>query len=127
MAELIFVAGVFVIALCLAILLAPQLLRRILAYFAIGSRLYLAGAIRIALGLAVLSLAVRARYWGYVITLAIIITASGLSIFFFALRRSKKLLFRLKDQSDSTLRLYAITGLALWGLLLYCLFPLLNR
>ena len=119
----ILILGYSVIALCLAMLAAPKILRAILDFFSIGNRPYLAGLFRLALGILLLSLATQARFWGYVVTIGIISAASGMCVFFFALRRTKKLFSRARKQSSLILRLYAITGLVVWALLVYSLLP----
>lgn len=124
MAEIVFVTGVLVIILCLAGLLKPNLIRRMVDFFFVGSRLYLAGVIRLTLGLMLLLLASRSSCWGYLVIIGIIAAASGLSIFFFALKRSKALLKRIKNKSDFVLRIYLIIGIAIWSGLLYSLLPL---
>ena len=121
MVWIILAIGFLAIALCLAILIAPKTLRKIIDFFSIGSRIYLAGAIRIALGVMLLVLATHSRLWGYVVTLGLLATTAGVSTFFLALKRTKKLLARLRNQSNLTLRLFAIAGLALWALLVYAL------
>ena len=124
MALIIFVLGYLAIALCLATLLRPAILRQILNFFFIGSRIYLAGLLRIIVGVLLLILASRARLWWYVVTVGLLAAGSGLSVCFFALRRTKKLLARIKNQSNLTLRLYAFLGLLMWSLLIYSLLPL---
>lgn len=127
MAWIIVILGYLAIILCLAILTSPQLLRKIIDFFSVGSRLYLAGLVRIALGVMLLILASQSRLWGYVVIMGLIATAAGVSIFFFALRRTKKLMVRLQHQSNLTLRIYAIVGLVLWAVLVYALVPALPR
>ncbi len=105
------------------ILVAPKLLRRIIDFFSIGSRLYLAGVLRLVLGVLLLLSATQARLWGYVVTLGLVVAASGISCFFLALRRTKKLLARLRNQSNPFLRLYAIIGLLIWLVLIYAFLP----
>ena len=119
----ILTVGYALMALCLAILAVPKILRAILDFFSIGSRLYLAGFLRLAVGVVLLILATQTRFWGYVVTIGLISAASGMSVFFFALRRTKKLLLRFKKQSNLTLRLYAIAGLIIWAVLVYSLSP----
>lgn len=117
------IAGFLAIALSSAILIAPKLTRRMIDFFSIGSRIYLAGLFGLTLGIILLFLATRVRLWGYVVTLGLIAAASGLSVFFFALRRTKKILKRIQNQSNLILRLLAIVALAIWALLTYALLP----
>ena len=111
------------IAMCLAILVKPQILRRITNFFFIGSRLYLAGVVRIIFGILLLILASQARFWAYIVIMGLLATAAGISLFFIPLRRTKKLMQRLQQQSSLKLRLFAIIGLVLWALLVYSLLP----
>lgn len=121
MVQVILVLGYLIIAYCLVIVVQPKTLRKTIDFLSIGSRLYLAGFIRLILGIVLLFLAGQTRFWGYVVTIGLLSAASGLSLFFFALKRTKKLLLRLRNQSNLILRLYAIIGLALWVVLVYAL------
>ena len=123
MVWVVLVLAYLVIALCLLVLIAPRFLRKMIAFFSVGNRLYLAGFIRITLGVLLLFLASQSRLWGYVVVVGLIAAAAGLSIFFFALRRTKQLLLRIQNQSNLVLRLYTILGLAIWALLVYALLP----
>ncbi len=123
MVWIILIAGSLAIVLCLAILIVPKTLRRLIDFLSVGSRIYRVGVIRIVLGVMLLILATHCRLWGYVITVGLLAAASGLSLFFFPLRRTKKLLSRLQNQSNLALRLFAIVALAIWVLLIYALLP----
>lgn len=115
--------GYLAIAMCLAILVTPQVLRRITNFFFIGSRLYLAGGVRIIFGILLLLLASQARFWAFIVIIGLLATAAGISLFFIPLKRTKQLLQRLQQQSNLKLRLFAIIGLVLWALLVYSLLP----
>lgn len=108
---------------CLLGLILPQFLRKILNFVSIGSRLYVISLLRISIGILLLFLAAQSRLWGYVVAIGMITTGSGLSLFFFALRRTKKLLARIQNQPDHLLRLLLIAGLAIWALLIFALLP----
>jgi len=123
MAWIILIAGFAKIVYCLAILIAPKILRKTVDFFSIGSRLYVAGLLRLLLGVILLILSTQARSWGYVVIVGLVLSASGLSLFFLALRRIKKILGRLQNQPNFILRLFAITGLTIWVLLIYSLLP----
>lgn len=123
MVWIVLTIGSLAIALCLAILIVPKLLGKVADFFSIGSRLYLAGVIRLAAGVILLILATQARFWGYVVTVGLFAAASGLSLFFFPLKRTKKLLSRLQNQSNLMLRLLTTLALVIWALLIYALLP----
>lgn len=123
MVWIIFIAGWLIIGYYLAILIAPRCLRKTIDFFSIGSRLYLVGFIRLILGLMLLTLSSQARLWWYIVIIGLLSAASGLYLFFCALRRTKKLLGQIKNQSNLILRIIAIIALVLWGLLLYAIFP----
>lgn len=123
MAGIVVIAGTLAISYCLVTLIVPNSLRRFIGFLCIGSRLYLAGLLRLVFGVLLLILSSQARFWGYVVTLGLVSAASGASVFFFALRRTKKLLRRLQHQSNLTLRLFAIIALTIWAVLVYSLLP----
>jgi uncharacterized protein YjeT (DUF2065 family) len=125
MAWIILIAAHLSIAFYLLITIVPTALGKIITFFSIGSRLYLLGLLRLALGIMLLALAAHSRLWGYVIAVGLILAASGLSLFFFALRRTKKLLLRLQSQTNPALRLFALIALAIWAVLIYALVPAL--
>jgi uncharacterized protein YjeT (DUF2065 family) len=112
-----------IIGYCLTVLLVPRFFRYSINFFLIGSRLYLAGLMHFILGMAILSAASGARWWGYVTTIGLLWTGSGLSLFFFALKRTKRLVQRIQNQSDLSLRIFAIFALAIWTVLVYALLP----
>ncbi|MBN3038171.1 MAG: hypothetical protein JW869_01980 [Candidatus Omnitrophica bacterium] len=105
----------------LAMLVSPKIMRNVINYFLAGNRLYITGFVRTTIGIMLLILAPRARLWCYVAVIGLICTASGVSIFFFSLRRSKKLLTRIRNHSDFALRLYAFLVLTMWIFLFYSL------
>ncbi len=123
MAGIVVIVGTLAISYCLVTLIVPNFLRRFIGYLCIGSRLYLAGLLRLVFGVLLLTLSSQARFWGYVVTLGLVSAASGASVFFFALRRTKKLLRRMQHQSNLTLRLFAIIALTIWAVLVYSLLP----
>ena len=123
MAWIILIAGFVIIIYCLAILVTPKLVRKVIDFFSIGSRLYLAGLVRLVLGVALLCLSSYAKFWEYVAIIGLLSAASGLSLFFFPLRRTKKLLSRLRNQPDVILRLLAIVALVIWAFLIYAILP----
>lgn len=117
------IVGILKIACCLITLVVPNFLRKAVGFVSIGSRLYLVGFLRLVLGVLLLILAYQVRLWGYVVTIGLLASASGLSIFFLALKRTKKLLQRLVNQSNLVLRLLAILAIAIWAVLIYSLLP----
>lgn len=108
---------------CLSILIKPKVLHKLVAFFSIGNRLYTAGYVRIAFGILLLFLAVQSKLWGYVVTIGLLLIASGVCVFFFGLSRTKNLFTRIKRQSPLTLRLYAGLALAIWSILIHSLLP----
>jgi uncharacterized protein YjeT (DUF2065 family) len=123
MLRLVILVGYLAMALSVVIFAAPKTARRIIDSFSLGSRLYLVGLIRLVFGIILLNSASQARLWGYVVLIGLLAAASGLCLFFFALRRTKKILSRLRNQSNLTLRVYAIIALAIWAVLIYALIP----
>ena len=119
----IVIVGLCAMGLCLTILIRPEILRRMINFYTIGKRIYLAGFIRLLAGIIILILASNARIWIYVICVGVFAAASGLSVFFLALRRTKILLSRLQKQPNLIIRLYAIAALVIWVLLFYALLP----
>lgn len=125
MAWFVVIVGIVKITCCLITLIVPNFLRKTIGFFSIGSRLYLVGFLRLVLGVLLLILTYQVRLWGYVVTIGLLASASGMSIFFLALKRTKKLLQRLLNQSNLVLRLLVILALIIWAVLLYSLLPVI--
>ncbi|MFH1046586.1 MAG: hypothetical protein V1727_06475 [Candidatus Omnitrophota bacterium] len=121
MVWLILTLGSIIVIADLAIMALPKLFRLAIDLLAIGSRLYLVGIVRIIAGIMLLILAPQARLWWYVVIFGLICTASGCSIFFLPLRRTKKLFSRLQHQSHLAIRLWTALSLLLWIFLFYAL------
>ncbi len=124
MVWIIFTIGSFIVVFCLAALIRPKIIRSVLTFSSVGNRLYRIGFMRTIIGIMLLILAPRARLWWYVTIFGLICTASGLSVFFFALKRTKKILSRIRRQSDFILRVCALIGLIIWLILFYALLEL---
>lgn len=107
----------------LVILFAPKTLRLTIAFFSFGSRVYLVGLVRLLFGILILTQAAQARFWAYAITVGLILAAFGLTIFFIPLKRTKKLLHRLQEQSDLKLRVLVTFGIVILALLIYAILP----
>ncbi len=123
MVWIILIAGFAIIIYCLVLLAAPKLVRRMIDFFSVGSRLYAAGLIRLLLGVMLLLCSAQSKCWGFVIAMGLLASAGGISVFFLALRRTKKLLTRLRNQSDLALRLFVLVGLIIWAALVCCFLP----
>jgi len=117
------VIGYLAIAICLAILVMPKIVHKIVGFFSIGNRIYMAGYIRIAFGILLLFLATQSKLWGYVVTMGLLSATSGACIFFFGLTRTKNLFNRFKKHPSLLIRLYSSLALVIWAILLYALLP----
>lgn len=115
---IIFILGFAIIGFCLAILIAPECLRRTIRFLSIGSRVYLSALLHIAAGIILLLLSAQAGVWWYAVTIGFIAIAGGFSLFFFPLKRTRELLSRLQNKSNLFLRLYALIALGVWALVL---------
>ena len=115
--------GVAFIGLALAILAKPDVARKMMDWLSTGSRVYLAGAFRLTYGILLLILASQSRWWGFVVGLGLLASAAGLATFFIALKRTKKLIWRLRNQSNPNMRLFAVLAVVIWAALVYALLP----
>ena len=108
---------------CLSILIKPKVLHKLVEFFYIGNRLYVACYIRIAFGILLLFLAAQSKLWWYVVTISLLLIASGVCVFFFGLSRTKNLFTRIEKHSSLALRLYTSLAITLWAILIYSLLP----
>jgi len=118
---IVFTLGSFSSVIALITLIYPGILRKILGFFSKGNRLYLLGILRTGLGIMLLILSPSARLWWYVVIIGFLYTTSGLSFFFFALRRTKKILSRFSRRPTMQIRGYALLAVVMWIFLFYAL------
>jgi len=100
-------------------LIKPGALKVILRFFAKGRNLYIAGAIRIVLGIVFLYYAQSCRISWLILVLGIVLCVSGLAFFGIKIEKLKAILNWWEQRSTITLRIIAIATVAIGAVLIY--------
>lgn len=113
------IIGTVIVCMGLAYLISPGLLKAIMRFFAVGSRLYLAAVVRFGLAI-VFFLGARECDMRWVIALfGLIFMLSGLLIFMLGLQRSKSIISWYQRQPASIFRVVAVIVLVVGLIIVY--------
>lgn len=116
---LVRIIGIVMVGMGVMYLLKPKTLKQFVAFFEKGRRLYIAGILRIVIGVILLAAASQCRLVGVVLALGVLALIGGIVIFILGLERIKSMLNWWNKRSPLVLRLVALVALALGALLLY--------
>ena len=119
MLALVRIIGIIMVALGIIFLLNPKIMRQFMAFCEKGRRLYIAGILRILIGVVFLSAASQSRLVGVMVTLGILLIIAGSTIFILRLDRLKTMLKWYYGRSLLVLRLIALIPIAIGVLILY--------
>lgn len=115
----IFIVGMIILLLGVAILIKPQLTKKLFHFIAKGKRIYLVGILRIILGVLFLIGALKCDYYGIIIFFGILFCASGLTIFAMKLEKLKAILNWFDSKSLSFIRFMGIIALLIGAIITY--------
>ena len=113
------VIGVLLILAGTLYLINPRLMRKVIDFFSIGTRLYVVGVIRLALGILFLYAASQADIQWIIITIGILMIISAIIIFAMGTKKMCLLLDFYKQQNDTVLRLLSLVALIFGILIIY--------
>ncbi|KPK38797.1 MAG: hypothetical protein AMJ78_09485 [Omnitrophica WOR_2 bacterium SM23_29] len=111
--------GIIMVGMGITFLLSPNALKQVINFWGQGKRVYIAGILRLLIGVLLLLIASQCRFVGTVVTLGILIFIGGITIFVLGLERIKSILNWWNKRSLLVLRLMALIALAIGALLLY--------
>jgi len=111
--------GIVLVGMGIMYLLNPKTLRQFVAFFEQGRRLYIAGILRIVIGVILLAAASQCRWVGVVLALGILILIGGIVIFILGLERLKSMINWWNKRPLIVIRLMGLIALAVGALLLY--------
>ena len=119
MKTFIFIVGLIVLLLGVAILIKPQVSKKLFNFIAKGKRIYLVGILRIVLGVLFLIGALSCDYYWIIIFFGILFCASGLTIFAMKLEKLKAVLNWFDRKPLSFIRLMGIIALLIGAIITY--------
>ena len=119
MKTFIFIVGLIILLLGVAILIKPLLTKKIFHFIAKGRRIYLVGILRIVLGVLFLIGALNCDIPWLIILVGILSCASGLTIFIMKFEKLKAILNWFDQKPPSFVRLMAILALLIGAMITY--------
>jgi hypothetical protein len=111
--------GIFVVGAGVIFLLSPKTMRQFMAFCGKGRELYIAGILRILIGVIFLLAASQSRIAWVIVTLGILALIGGVTFFILGLERVKTMLSWWHVRSLLVLRILALLAIAVGALILY--------
>jgi hypothetical protein len=115
------VIALSVMAAGLFFLVSPKMIRKFLAFWREGKRIYLAGVLRIMFGMIFLLASPYCKFFEIIVVFGLIVLVVGLLFFILKMERIKALLEWWRARSFLFYRLWALLAIALGGFLLYAI------
>ena len=115
----VFAIAILIIIECIIIMIKPSLYKQALEFIQKGLWLYLAGAIKIVVGIVFLISARECGIPWIIIVLGILTLAGGLSTFMIKMEKWKALLEWIRVKPDIAIRMLGLCGLVFGAVLLY--------
>ena len=119
MKTFIFIVGLIILLLGVAILIKPQVSKKLFNFIAKGKRIYLVGILRIVLGVLFLIGALSCSIPWLIILIGILCCASGLTIFIMKFERLKAIMNWFDQKPPSFARLMGILALLIGAIITY--------
>lgn len=113
------IIGVLIILLGLLYIVKPQIMKSLLEFFKQGSRIYIAGLLRLVLAAVFLISATECRIQWVIIALGILMMLGGLLVFVLGPKKISPILEWWQRQSMMLLRVLALIALAIGALIIY--------
>lgn len=119
MIALVKVIGIFITCMGVWELLAPKIMKRMIAYWREGKRIYLGVMLRILFGMIFILSASQARRPQVIATLGALVVTVGILALILSLEKTKAILNWLEKKPDSFLRLAGLLVIAIGALIIY--------
>jgi len=113
------IIGIVFVAIAIVLLVKPDVTKRLIEFFAKGSRIYLAGLVRLALGVVFLLAARECDITWLIAAFGVLFLIAGLLIFMLGPEKTRRFLDWYHRQSLVLLRLMAVIPLALGAVIIY--------
>ncbi len=111
--------GIIIAGMGIVVLLSPKALHQMLSYWGQGKKLYLAGILRLLIGVILLLAAPQCRLVGVILALGILCLIKGILIFILGIEKTKAVLDWWKNRSHRVIRLIGLIVIAFGALLIY--------
>jgi len=111
--------GIFIAAIGLGFILNPNMLKQVIAFFGKGKRLYLAGVLRLLIGIILLTTALRCEKPAIIVVFGILFIIGGVLIFALGLEKVKSILSWWDKKGALTMRLMGLLASLIGVLLVY--------
>jgi len=120
MVTIVKIAGIIFVSMAVWFFIDTKVVRKIAAFFVVGSRIYVAATIRIALGLIFILAAGNCRKTTIITIIGLLMLISGISIFALGIEKARAIIQWMQGRSDlfvrfSTLILFALGCLSIYA------------
>ena len=112
------IIGIIIVVLGVTFFLSTNMTRKSLAFWKMGKRIYLGGAIRLAIGILLLISASYCQFPTFIIIIGILSLMGGGIIFLLGIERSVRIIEKFESIADKNLRLLALVPITLGVLLI---------
>jgi uncharacterized membrane protein HdeD (DUF308 family) len=119
MKTVIQVLGIVIVAAGIVYLLKPDVMKWLMEFFKRGRRIYLAGLIRLALGIVFLLAARECDITWVIVTFGILFLVSGILIFMLGAKRARSVIEWWQKQPVLVLRVLALIASAIGAVIIY--------
>ncbi len=111
--------GILIAAMGLGFMLNPSMFKQVIAFFGKGKRLYLAGILRLLIGIILLTTALRCEKPAIIVVFGILFIIGGVLIFALGLEKVKSILSCWGKKPALTMRLMGLLAFLIGVLLVY--------
>ena len=111
--------GIFLVGFGVAYLIKPNIIKQYMAFWKIGKRLYLGGALALLIGIIFLFAAAQCRWRGIIVAFGILSVAKGIWLLVISQEKAISILDWWAKRPITFLRVHAIFAVALGVLLIY--------
>jgi uncharacterized protein YjeT (DUF2065 family) len=119
MDRIIFWIGAVITCMGLLYLIRPDILKNIMKFFSVGSRLYFAALLRFALAIVFFFGARECDVTWVIVSFGVIFLLSGLLIFMLGLKRAREIISWYLEQQDFIFRILSIIVLGVGLIIVY--------
>jgi len=111
--------GIFIATIGLGFMLNPNMFKQVIAFFGKGKRLYLAGVLRLLIGIILLTTAMQCEKPAIMVLFGILFIIGGVFIFALGLEKVKSILSRWGKKPALVMRFMGLLAFLIGVLLVY--------
>jgi len=117
---LVKIVGILFVLMAILFLITPQLMRKTYKFFIKGKRIYLAGVLRLILGVIFLLAAAQCKNPAVIMAIGVLFIIAGIMVFTIKLDKLLSIVESFQNKSSIILRLIALVPLAVGLIVVYC-------